>query len=142
MNLTETGESDGTEREREREREREGADGTNRERRKRGRAKAERIRERETRVACACVRFLLGRLLAVTAEVSNSLYFPLAPRIEYCSEYDQTTTISLPPRTDGREEMRASVWSREGWLYSLGSLHRSLPAADGSFSLSSQQLKS
>ena len=69
------GESDGTERERE------GGSRRNeqRERRERGRAKAERIRERETRVACACVRFQLGRLLAVTAEVSNSLYFP-SPR--------------------------------------------------------------
>ena len=126
-----------------REREREGGSRRNEQREKGAREGKSRTNQGEGDKSGVCVcAFPAGAALGGDCRSVELAVFSLAPRIEYGSEYDQTTTISLPPRTDGREEMRASVWSREGWLYSLGSLHRSSPAADRSSSLSSQQLKS
>ena len=62
---------------------------------------------------CVCA-FPAGAALGGDCRSVELAVFSLAPRIEYCSEYDQTTTISLPPRTDGREEMRASVVEQRG----------------------------
>ena len=107
MNLTET-ERRRVRRNGERERGREQTERTEREKGAREGKSRTNQGEGDKSGVCVCA-FPAGAALGGDCRSVELAVFSLAPRIEYCSEYDQTTTISLPPRTDGREEMRASV---------------------------------